>query len=54
MIREPNKTTGLVSLGSLDSKQLKSVKMTQFGAQGAHTSSVSVYGPNIRKCMGEY
>ena len=23
-------------------------------AQGAHTSSVSVYGRNIKKCMGEY
>ena len=22
--------------------------------QGAHTSSVSVYGRNIKKCMGEY
>ena len=29
-------------------------KQNWFTSQGAHTSSVSVYGRNIKKCMGEY
>ena len=29
-------------------------QIRQLQPQGAHTSSVSVYGRNIKKCMGEY
>ena len=28
--------------------------MNRYKTTGAHTSSVSVYGRNIKKCMGEY